>query len=504
MKKNLRTRILMSFSIFILFVACRTELIEDQNRGNQLKQNYTVRVLNYEQLKVQAPLVADKLTQFKSKILQKQLQKNSKMYTDIENDFMVDTDVSYFVEDKLRNKTYTFKIKRISSNVNSKVVENLVLKDIGNSQYEAYISGYDEAGLLNPLSIPVSELKNHISISSIGTKTAIEIFGLYNPNPCFVTAITGVEVSYVGGTPCTDPQHHTNPNDCQCGKKPSLECTAPTQGYPTYSYTYGTVDTCGEGGGGGGGLPPIGGTTPIGGSGSSSTLANDCEKVKKPNTIAPMLPKLNKGLDSLTIDHVEYGVTIQQNFPSSPVGIYQGTAAGLGGALSIPKNPSTKYIFVGHSHNSPAKDTYSVPSWADLWWIAQCYQEHNSVDSNTVFGLMTADGTRYALMINDWVKFNTVFYVPKNGSPPEIEKSTKANEVSKEYYGEGIDIPGMPEVDPKIKMDSTNKEQDLIYFLEMIKKSNMGINVFEMDNTFTKFTRVNLNNNGTVARIPCN
>ncbi|KQS93644.1 hypothetical protein [Chryseobacterium sp. Leaf394] len=126
--------------------------------------------------------------------------------------------MAYYVEDLAGNKTYTFKIERPSES-NSLYLENLVLHDMGNSQYNAYISKYDQTSLQNPSSIPIAELKNHITIRPIGSKKHDEIFGLYNPNPCFATTITGIETSYVGGTTCSDPgMHHTNPADCDCGR----------------------------------------------------------------------------------------------------------------------------------------------------------------------------------------------------------------------------------------------------------------------------------------------
>ncbi|MCF2220166.1 hypothetical protein H9Q08_12725 [Chryseobacterium sp. PS-8] len=350
-------------------------------------------------------------------------------------------------------------------------------------------------------SIAQNDLKNHITFTPLGTKTGAEVFGKYNANSnCNVMMPYASNWVYVGGTMCYENAHdYAHIGDCIYKNDPAK---APTQGYATYEVSYGPVDICGSGGssGGVGTMSTGGGTTPMGGGGSSgSTFTDDCTKVKSVNTTIPTLPSINAALKDAIADTKENAITAYTDYPQNPTFQY---TAGTPGGVEIPKNPPKKYIYVGHTHNSPSSSTYSVPGWGDLNWIREVY-ENGKVDSNTVFVLITADGTQYAMTISDWTKFNMALYLPKNKSDEDIYFSKLSSRIGIEYYGE--QVGGTLLVEGLIKENSTDKEQDLVYFLKMIKQHDMGINVFEMNNDFTKFTRVTLKNNNTqVNRTPCN
>jgi hypothetical protein len=244
-----------------------------------------------------------------------------------------------------------------------------------------------------------------------------------------------------------------------------------------------------------------GGTTPMGGGGSSgSTFTDDCTKVKKPFNDIPQLKTSAQTLAAQTTDNAEHAITVMQDYdPANPITT---VSPGINGEMIIPVNPPKKYIYVHHTHNSPSSSTYSVPSWGDLQWIYIVYNVTHMMDSNTVFMLTTADGTQYALTISDWFGFTQALYMPKDASSEEMEKAKISSDIGIKYL-EGGEKDGQTII-PLIQENSTNKEQDLSYFLQMINENSMGINVFEVNSQFNTFTKVTLNPNKTIKRMPCN
>ena len=77
------------------------------------------------------------------------------------------------------------------------------------------------------------------------------------------------------------------------------------------------------------------------------------------------------------------------------------------------------------------------------------------------------------------------------------EKLLKLYKMEKEYYSE-TPIPG------KISYVS-NPEDDLKVFLKMMRELKLNASLFEVDQTYTTYTKLTLNSNGTVKRgTPCN
>lgn len=58
------------------------------------------------------------------------------------------------------------------------------------------------------------------------------------------------------------------------------------------------------------------------------------------------------------------------------------------------------------------------------------------------------------------------------------------------YYGKKVNNVEIP---PKIKENSTDKAQDLKYFMQIAESA--GLNVFEMDSTFGTFKEITVINN---------
>lgn len=156
-----------------------------------------------------------------------------------------------------------------------------------------------------------------------------------------------------------------------------------------------------------------------------------------------------------------------------------------------------------HTHNSPASSTYSIFGWGDLVWIRKAYKS-GAVDSDTVFVLATADGTQYALTISDWNDFlNAVFVRVSDDDEFDMEKMNAAERIRKKYFeGDYVDdiwTEGL------ITENNTNNDKDLKYFVQMMEKNMMGMNLFEINQDFTKFTQIStMLINGQVKRTPCN
>lgn len=115
-----------------------------------------------------------------------------------------------------------------------------------------------------------------------------------------------------------------------------------------------------------------------------------------------------------------------------------------------------------------------------------------------MFVTITSDGTRYAFMINDIDAFNNYFYIPTAGNWDQDLNTKKSKNRNDYYYG---DIINGVKKEPLIQENSTNKEQDLKYFMEIANSA--GLNVFEMDENFNTFTQIKLTNN-EIKRTPCN
>jgi hypothetical protein len=135
-------------------------------------------------------------------------------------------------------------------------------------------------------------------------------------------------------------------------------------------------------------------------------------------------------------------------------------------------------------------------------WIVQAHH-NNGVNSDTVFVVITSDGTRYAITVDDWTMFEDNVYALFEGVAFDKDKMDKSSRISRKYYYGKTDPNGNIIEQPLIIENSTNKEKDLKYFLEMNQENMMGMNIFEVNPNFTQFTRVSLQN-GQVNRTPCN
>ena len=133
-------------------------------------------------------------------------------------------------------------------------------------------------------------------------------------------------------------------------------------------------------------------------------------------------------------------------------------------------------------------------------------QVRNLIDEdNFVFYVITADNTIYALTI-DWPsafsEYFDIFTNPNDPSQTDYFNSQKAFELKKtedEYYKDKATSGS-----GKIGL-ATNATDDLKIFLQMLKDLKLDVSLFEVDPTFTTYTKKTLSSNGTVTSgTPCN
>jgi hypothetical protein len=296
MKKNLILKFIFLFSLFLTLLSCRTDLTDYQKGANETQQSYTAKQLSYNELKQQFPSVVDKVSNIKT--LVKPSSVNSKIYTDIEDEFSIDTEKSLYIEDERGNKTYTFEVKTEESTPD--ILENLVLKDIGNNEFEAYISTYDKYAIENLTKLTSEELKGHVTLIQIGNKKGADIFGKYNANLCTMSYLSDVINVYIPGTTCSSPLHHTYSQIGIC-----QDDIKPTPGYYDSVFIYNTADICSGGSTGNGSVStaPIGGASPGGGTGGSVSTEIKLDPSLNNTKIKCLLQKMSKDTN-LTDDKI--------------------------------------------------------------------------------------------------------------------------------------------------------------------------------------------------------
>lgn len=129
--------------IFLSFLwSCRQELLQTEQDYNVQSQNITVQRLSREELQLQHPDVMQKVENLVSK---KHSAKG--IYTDAENGFSIDTDVAVYIQDRYGNKTYTF--EAVTDKKDSRVLQNIVLKDLGDGTFSVWMANYDQELLSN-------------------------------------------------------------------------------------------------------------------------------------------------------------------------------------------------------------------------------------------------------------------------------------------------------------------------------------------------------------------
>lgn len=227
--------------------------------------------------------------------------------------------------------------------------------------------------------------------------------------------------------------------------------------------------------------------------------ANPCKKISKQLTKFPTMKQGLIDLATKTSETVENGIYALDGYTGTETDAIKTVPAGTAGGVEFDPNPPTKYVMMAHTHNSPANSTYSIFSWDDLTVITLLLFKDQIEVNEFVFYVITADGTRYALTINDKEKFMKYIFDMKKmplGTPVDLERMRKKGQIEYEYYSK--DNGNIPLI-----KENSNPDDDKLNFLKMMKKADIGADLFEVDATFTTFTKLTLNNTNTIIPTPC-
>ena len=404
MNKNLFLRLCLMIGVFSIVFSCKTELVEDENT-NPTTQNAIAKQILFKELQQQAPQIAKKVSKFSP------VDISARTYTDSENDFSIDTEKSLYIEDAKGNKTYTFKMTRAEHN--EAVLENLVLKDIGNGEFEAYIATYDSYALQNYSNLSLEDVKNHITMVYVGDRLGSDIFGKANASQCYVTIFTGTTDVYVPGTWCYSGEHnYSHIDDCDYLLKHKA---GPTQGYFTTASTFDTYDMCQSGGGSAGSGDGSGvSTSPYGYNGSGGGISS----VNDPCVVAqPAINAANGILHSTAGQNMDTTLKGKANAPNEwamaigqlPSTSYEVTPAVEGSQHSSTAPTgllSSTYVADGHAHSGDP----AVPSAGDLYGMLEILANSSNTLNFTVsfvYGMSGGTTESYALVVSDPFAANT-------------------------------------------------------------------------------------------------
>jgi hypothetical protein len=474
---------LLNFAIVFILFSCEKELYDDKIYQSKIN----VEKISLKDSKSTAKINSN-LFKAVSKINSKKKNITGKIVYDSINNIYFDDEKGIKIS-KDDYESYTFKIIKENGKL-----ENLLFTKNMNNEFDAYKVKYDfteeEMKLLNSQDIKPSEI---ISLSeSSDTNKMVYITFL-------VSACSGV------------------PWDCGgsiCGfYEVTFEMWIDEGGGGGGGGTGNSGGTEGGGGGGAGNSPssnPYGDnsigdspempimTVPVHG---APLVTSPCSKVKKQFIKYPSLRQSLLDLATTTSQNVENGIFIDNSATSTTQNPVQIIPSGSSGAVDINPNPTNPYLMIAHTHNSPAASTYSIFSFSDLNAVATLIN-NNHLDSNFVFYVITADGTRYAITIDDPQSFSDFFYHPLDHPGEEIDWN-KANAYTKlvgDYYNNEPPLPA-----PLIQENGNDKQNDLKLFLSFIKEAQLGATVFKVSSDFNTFTKVSLSsNNNTIQYDDCN
>jgi hypothetical protein len=220
----------------------------------------------------------------------------------------------------------------------------------------------------------------------------------------------------------------------------------------------------------------------------------ECNKIKRiiQDYNSEFMTKVRdlKNKDGLTF---ESSVAV---FEDNSIGEYQG-APGTTTVQSLPMNPSSNYTAMAHVHNeTDTIRTYSVPSLGDLQWIATMYSNNYLDSTEFVAFLATADGTYFALTINDADKFWEFFkYVDTWNPQATLQERIESTEniTNKKLIREKYFSDETSSLIKTIAQGASNNEQQLRYFMQFLEEADAGVTVFETDENFNNFTELSLN-----------
>lgn len=497
MKQKFLKNSLLLFLIAIIIVSC--ELQEEAIHQHEHNSNLKLYEMKFEELMTNKRFVNSFSKLPKSK---KNLTTATVGRTVMENEygFTIANKPAKVIEDN-GETSYTFLITRDSTDANS--FENLVIQTDSTNTTKAVIMKYN---LTSPIT---SSADDSYSFTYNREITPI----VYNNTTVSETSKMVIVCHWVYTLVCNNtrtgeigPEHIAGPN---CGRTYynwAEECFSFDDGISNgggtsstgSGSTGGSTNTGSNGGSGGTGGANSINTSPVNNCITGNCIdpyePTPCDKVKNQfinNTT--LQDKLNT-LSGNTTANTERGFHKLSNS-----NIIQNAAVGTSGAVQFPNvpNSATCTIFA-HTHNSPAASTYSIFSWADLEAFAQLLKEGKLDANNFTAFLATADGTYYALTIENTQNFLQFFAIW--GDPSfDMNIATKRVDQASKYFGELVKNDN-PIID--YNTDPVNDEKA---FLDLLQDNNLGVSLLESNATFTTFEKVTHNKTrGNIDKTPCN
>ncbi|MBN9283017.1 MULTISPECIES: hypothetical protein [unclassified Flavobacterium] len=498
--------------ILIVFVLFGCELERDAINKKSYQEKLSIRNSTFDML-----LKEEQFITALSKLNKGKQKKGSIEKTVMEDahGFSIMPDIAKVIQDDAYT-TYTFQIKREISNPT--FFENLVISMDSLNQANAYLVKYTPT-------VPLTPSEEHHSFHFKGTVNIKQIEYDITPTAKELNCVTatvwmcnqawtagGSTEPHVATQYCNDSSHLFSVTTVDCSMSIGGGGNSGAGG-------------SGDGGFGGGGLGGDGGSTggntggghSGGGSGGSNSNTNppvvttpildEIESTAPPSgckTITKQLekfPNLKEKLIDLagtTSQSNENGIFIDKSATTQTSNPVQTIPQGIGGMIDINMNPSQKYVMLAHTHDAyggNGNGTYSIFSWDDMAVLSRLVQNDKIDTGDFVFYVITADGTRYALTIDCTLCIDSFRYPRTNaqGTILDMKKIAEMEKLFKKYYG----------ANGTIKVNS-NVEDDKKSFLEFIKEAKLGLNLFEVDATFSDFQKLEFDSKtSNIIKKPC-
>lgn len=498
--KKLHARFpVMILAVFILF-GC--ELEQDVINKENYQEKISIRNSTFDMLLKEEPFITAmaKLNKGKQK-----KDSSSKTVMEDQYGFTIMPDIAKVIQDGTQT-TYTFQIKREIDHPD--FFENLVIRTDSSHQTSAYLVKYTPTAPLTPSEEHASfHFKGTVNITPIEyniTPTARELHCVTaNVIMCNQSWINGGSTEpHVATSSCNNPDHLFTVTSVDCSMT-GAGGTGAGSGYSGGNGgTIGSEPGVGHSGGGSGnsgGTGNNGSTNPPVITAPVYVTPADCITISDQFTKFPSLKQELVNLAGTTSQNHENGIFIDQSATVQTANPFQTIPQGTGGMIKINTNPSQPYVMLAHTHDAYGSDgtgTYSIFSSGDMAVISNLIQKDKIDLDNFVFYVITADGTRYAMTISCAECLKPFCYPCESsgtGTPVDMARLLKTGALIDNTYNsdDGIHSQSNP-------IDDTKK------FLEFIKAGNLGINLFEVDETFTSFEKLELDSKtNSIIRKPC-
>ena len=479
------SKFLLLGSIFVI-LSCEVQEKYNESNTNQkiIVEDFSLRsILGKTNSKLLE--VANKVKSLKTKA------SNSKIVYNADFDFYMEDEHGKHVVVNGKD-SYTFEITRPTGD---QKVENIIFNEKVDGSFDSYILKYgytkDEFSTLSYDVLKDREL-NYTQLdiqTNRWSPICIETFTFTTDDYYYSVDLSSGNGGVGGGTRVTI----------------GMVCTNMGDSFDNGHYTGGNGN--GNTGYNNNNSNPTGSNPQGGGNGVLTTpvvVANPCKKVKNQIEKFPSLSPALVSLAATTSQGNENGIFINNTATATTPNPVQNIPASLntGGALELNPTPANPYVMIAHTHDAvgAGNGTLSIFSWADFHGFSRLIRFGHVDNDNFVLYLATADGTRYAMTINDATAFANFFNpmldpatVLAGQSIMDEKQAEILKNLEKDFYGPDAGT---------IKPDS-DPAADKIMFLKMLKEMGNLATLFEVDASFTTFTKLSLNSSGQPVSTPC-